>query len=312
MGKIFEAMKSGRQLGDAPRPIRTDGPHTLPAGSDVPLSAETLTATTRAAEASQPARVPFAAEDQVPFIEIPETAAEPTEPAESAATPDRELEKKARFLASPWPGDAPATCSEGLPAKTDAETRLSEHREIFRHLDALLGPRSCSRVLLVPAPEVDGASLAIHLAMAAAAIGRQPVLLIDASRQSGGIGACLGLPESPGWEELIAGLEPAQVVQFSGCFGVDAVPSGRRLAATNSLLWARRTRDLVHEFAERYRWLIFLGPPLNLGPWWLLLASEADGVCLVVNHSTDSRARETAQAALAHQASPFLGTILLG
>lgn len=311
MGKIFEAMKSGRQLGDAPRPIRTDGPHTLPVASDVPLSAEMPTATSRSAEAIQPARVPFGAEDQVPFVEIPETATEQTEPADLPASPDREAEKKTRFLASPWPGDAPATCSAAFPARTDADARLREHREIFHHLDALLGQRSCSRVLLVPEPDVAGASLAIQLALAAAAIVRQPVLLIDASRRSGGIGACLGLPESPGWEELITGLEPAQVVQFSGCLGVDVVPSGRRLAAANSHLWAHRTRDLVNKFAERYRWLIILGPPMTAGPWWLLLAGETDGVCLVVNKTTNHRARETFQAALAHQAGQFLGTILI-
>lgn len=311
MGKIFEAMKTGRQLGDAPRPIRTDGPHNAYPASDLPSSAEMLTATPLPAEATQPVRVPFAADEQVPFIEIPETVVDPTEPADLPPSPGRAVEKKTRFLASPWPGDARAACRDGFLAKTDTDAQLREHREIFRHLDALLGPRSCSRVLLVPEPDIAGASFAIQLALAAAFLVRQPVLLIDASRQGSGIGACLGLPESPGWEELIAGLEPAQVVQFSGCVGVDVVPSGRRLAATNSTLWARRTRELVSDLAERYRWLIFLGPPMTFGPWWLLLASETDGVCLVVKDATDPRARETVQTALVHQSSQFLGTILL-
>lgn len=303
MGKIFESMKLGRHQTGAPQPVRTDAPHATPAIPAAPPP-------TPAPAPTSLARAPFSEEDQVPFIEVPDPNASPatTPPTE----PSRGREKKARFLASPWPGTAPAAGSALVVHRPDADLAVREYRQILSHLDALLGARPSSSLLLVPhSAEVAAAALAANLGLVAAQESRQPVLLIDAARQPSGVGRIFGLLEAPGWEELVAGLEPAQVVQASGCAGVDVIPCGRRLAATTSRLWAQRTHDLLRHFAGHYRWLILHGPAVTAGPWWLLLTAEVDGISLVVNRDHDRAAVDDVTQALASQAGRLLGTILL-
>lgn len=303
MGKIFETMKLGRHQSGAPQPVRTDAPHAPPALPDDPDGPATTAPTSLA-------KAPFSDEDQVPFIEIPEpNAQKPTPPAPE---PGRGREKKAQFLASPWPGIAPAAASALVIHRPDADLAIREYRQIFSHLEALLGPRPSASLLLVPhAADVAAAALTANLGLVAAQESRQPVLLIDAARQDRGVGGLFGLLEAPGWEELVAGLEPAQVVQASGCAGVDVIPSGRRLAATTSRLWAQRTHDLLRHFSSHYRWLILQGPAITAGPWWLLLAAAVDGISLVVQREHHPTATDEATQALASQAGRLLGTILL-
>ncbi|HMP03476.1 MAG TPA: hypothetical protein PKC45_13350, partial [Gemmatales bacterium] len=194
----------------------------------------------------------------------------------------------------------------------DSATELGEHRQILAHVDALLGPRSSGSVLLVPrAATADAATLTASLGAVAAAEFRRPVLLIDAARQQGGLATLFGLLEAPGWEELVAGLEPGQVIQSSGWAGVDVIPGGRRLAKTSARLWAEKTPDLLRRFAEDYRWLFLHGPAVTAGPWWLLLAGAVDGLCFVAADQQQAQLEHEALAAMACQTGRLLGNIVL-
>jgi MinD-like ATPase involved in chromosome partitioning or flagellar assembly len=168
-------------------------------------------------------------------------------------------------------------------------------------------------LLLVPVEAVARlAELHAHLGMAFAQVTRQPVVLVDAARQSAGVAALFGMAAAPGWEELLAGLPISQVIQQTGHGWLDVVPAGNRLACATPDVWAARAARKLQSLERHYRLLVIAAPPWPQSPHAALLAPSVAASCLVTERPlTDLDVEKACVAALHSRGHQVFGSVVM-
>jgi capsular exopolysaccharide synthesis family protein len=150
-----------------------------------------------------------------------------------------------------------------------------------------------SIVLTSAEPGEGKSTLAVHLAIANAARGKN-TLLLDADLRRPSIHAKFGLNPREGLSNVLTGALAWQdvVIQLEGRPNLSILPSGPGSHRAADLV-GPRLAELLDEFAKEYDLVILDSPPLLGFAESLQMASAADGVLIV------SRAGETKRRAVA-------------
>ncbi len=252
------------------------------------------------------------AEVQIPEAQIPEIqaaeVARPEAASSETASPEAfgeassiEVGQTGRTQPAPDPGNLLATEelemieSALAHSETSRDYWLQEYGaygflEAFRTLYAniaRLDKQPIRSIVINSALPGEGrTTVAIHLAQAAAAMGKR-VLLVDAHLRKGGtqIHTLLGVPEHVGLGDYLMGnASLQQVVQsLSWESGLFLIGAGEIPLDPTRLLASQKMQDLMSELAQSFDLVIYDVLPLMGLADVKLLAAQSDGIMLVTS-----------------------------
>ncbi len=193
--------------------------------------------------------------------------------------------------------------------------------EAFYSLDTnlrLLNPDNPIQVVALtsPTPGEGKSTMAAHLAIAAANMGRR-VLLVDGDLRKPTQHLIFGLPNHQGLSDMLTQaseslVEPLHVI--SGNPNLHLLTAGSRPPSPGRLLSSRKMQQFTEQFRRRYDLIIFDTPPLTLMVDAKLTAANVDGLLLVVRLKKTQRTDvQKVLADLSNTAqAPLLGVIVNG
>ena len=169
------------------------------------------------------------------------------------------------------------------------------------------------RLIVISSPDSgDGKSVtAINIAGALALKSEGQVLLVDADLRKSTIHAQLGLPESPGLAEVLAGeCTPEEALVHTREFpNLYVVSAGTPPRNPVELLDSERWRALCAKFRDMFRYVIIDSPPVGTVADYELIQAVCEGVILVVR--PDFTNRNLCRSALDFvPKAKFLGVLL--
>ena len=151
-------------------------------------------------------------------------------------------------------------------------------------------------LICAASPGEGGTTVAIGLAMAAAEIQDQPVLLIDGNFAHPQVCATFGLPELYGFGDWLAGrIEAKSAVQATRVPQLQVMGAGVAPLNHISLLEPPAFKNRLACLSREYATIIIDGPAVNVAPEPVLYAAQVDRIFLVV-HAGITRAQVVATA----------------
>ena len=223
----------------------------------------------------------------------------------------------------PWAALAAALGLLGLALLRPRGARVRSERELIavlgdslvaarplapRHLCGVL--RKCwfdqgRAILPVVSPEGDTGAIALELAQAFAAAG-EPTLLIDGDLRSPSIHRALGLKNTAGLADFLAGRKPR--LHRKGELSV--LVAGRAGDDPLELLSRRRLQDLLALGAQQYSVVIVATAPAHSGPDLQIFAALAGGALVVTRRPAQACALERLREFLQIAKARVVGTVL--
>jgi Mrp family chromosome partitioning ATPase len=153
------------------------------------------------------------------------------------------------------------------------------------------------------------------VATASAREGRR-VLVIDGDLRDRSLSRLFGVDSSSGLgglTELLAGLTTTEEVRRSigvgGAATLDLITGGRPVDDPSSLFRSQAARTMLAKLRNHYDLVLIKVPPLLSVADGSALASEADGVLLMVDRGTESHDLEAVRLRLDVLRSPVLGVV---
>ena len=226
---------------------------------------------------------------------------------------------RAKHRPEPAPVEQPVSVENVRPEVTP--TAGTQNSFIFTEAHARL---ATNLSFVVPQPSVvlitsslprDGkTTISGNLGVALARAGHK-VLLIDADLRSGSIARLLGIPQTPGLAEVLAGrAEPGQVLAVVGqgrSGDLHVIPAGTRTHTPAELLGSPHARELILWARGTYDAVIIDTPPITSVADVAVLAPLVDGVVLVARSGVTAReALAFAVEQLRLVRAPLLGAVL--
>jgi polysaccharide biosynthesis transport protein len=196
--------------------------------------------------------------------------------------------------------------------------QFSSFLESFRALHAqvrLLNPDVAVRSVVVSSclPGEGKSTVAIHLAQAAAAMGRK-VLLIDADLRAPVLSLALDLPSHPGLSNVIAADSEYQAAlkTLEQEPNLHILTAGTTPSDPNRFIASQKMQHLMEIFQEAFDLVIYDAPPLALADA-TLLAAQTDGLLMVSRLGVSRKAylRESMRI-LRLSNVPILGMVING
>lgn len=180
------------------------------------------------------------------------------------------------------------------------ETRAAQAQQLLAHWFA-------ARRLLPVVSAAEGATrVAVDLARQLAGLG-VPTLLIDGDLRAPRVHRVLGMPNSPGLGDFLAGRE----VQLSRCGERLAVmTAGRAGGDPLELLASPRLRLFLAAVGARFGAIVIDTPAARKGPDLQIFAANAGGALAVVRRSGDRRQLDLLKRALAGSRAGLVGVLL--
>lgn len=175
--------------------------------------------------------------------------------------------------------------SEGVPANFGEAFRGVRTNIIFSSTDE--GARSI--VVTSTGPGEGKSMVASNLAVSLAQTG-QRVLLIDADLRKPKVHTVFGVPQEPGFSNLlVGGAKASEVVRKSAVPGLWTLSAGRIPPNPAELLGSTRCRDFVHSLRGHFDWVVIDSPPVMAVTDASLIAHYASGVVFVIGAEMTSR-----------------------
>lgn len=165
------------------------------------------------------------------------------------------------------------------------------YADLMKSLIAEFPTKQEGTLLFVTPPAVQIADAVLKLAKEAALCGE--VVLVEARENAGNLQRWLGLPECPGWQDVVSGkAELEDCLQESGITGLKVVTAGSRSvnAKNGPRLIVRSPRGLVRTLRKQHRLILIDGGIWSEESGSLGLARECDGICLLVPASKSGSA----------------------
>ena len=174
--------------------------------------------------------------------------------------------------------------------------------------------QSGARSILVTSPSPgDGKSLtALHLARALATQGRQ-VTLVDADIRARGLTSMLNAEQLPGLVALAEGdlLETVtRRYRISPAVRLSFVPAGRALHQPTGLLATSRYREAISKITQHNELTIVDGGPLLTVADALAIATQVEGLLLVIDARTSDADLRQMRQRLRLVSTPVLGFVV--
>lgn len=229
-----------------------------------------------------------------------------------AAVPGRKgLRRRSRVAAA---GEA----ARGKPRLLvkDTRTPLADAYARLQVNLAFSRPREPVRVVTLtsPRPGEGKTTSALNLAATLARRGRS-VLLVDADLRCGTVAATLGVPQSPGLSELLAGQagpdQAIHAVRLDERTELHVLAGGRIPDDPARLLASGEMHALLARLRTDFDAVVLDAPPVNLVIDAAVLGSASDGVVMVVRSgATSQQALRDAVSHLRAVGAPVLGVVL--
>lgn len=179
-----------------------------------------------------------------------------------------------------------ASLSNFANNKKTSEYSYSPFLEAFRSLYSqlhLLNPDLpiSSLVISSCSPQEGKTTTSMHLAQAAAAMGRR-VLLVDADLRAPSLSRVLNLPNSPGLSDLMAteGNLQSTIHPLPGTENLFILTAGMLPSDPTRILASQKMQKLMGVFDEQFDLVIYDCPPLNLADP-TIIAPQTDGLMVV-------------------------------
>ncbi len=208
----------------------------------------------------------------------------------------------------PPPDNRPISLSE------PAHGAVEEYRGLRTNLQFLGLDRPISVIQITSSAAGEGkTTTATNLAVVLAQAGHR-VALVDADLRRPRVHEVFDVPQTPGFIDLLLGVNSRDVVQkidVGGPTRVSVYASGTVPSNPSELLSGRRVRQLLHEMGAHYDYVIVDSAPILPVSDSVALSGAVDGV-LVVAHAgrvTEDNVRETLDR-LDRVAAPMLGLVL--
>ena len=217
-----------------------------------------------------------------------------------------------------------------IPHAEDMEEEIEDFRaagllgldllvnESFRELRSNLlfsGLPEQRRTLLVtsPSPEDGRTTVAVNLAVAIANNGSR-VLLVDGNFRRPAVGSVVGVEDPTGLSDVLTAQKPwADCVHETAVANLSVMASGKLPPNPNELLGGDLAKSVLSEMAQQYDQVIIDGPPLLLISDAGVMASEVDGVVLVVRAGVNTYGMVTrCRNHLDHVGAHVIGVALNG
>jgi glycosyltransferase involved in cell wall biosynthesis len=141
---------------------------------------------------------------------------------------------------------------------------------------------------------------------------KHPVLLVDASKDSPKVSTLFKVDESPGLSDVIAGTSSIdEAISPSGIIGLDVMPRGAISADYLTQIVSKHGDEALTEIATRYRYVVFIAPPLLENAESLVMAQRTDASVIVATAGETRRERlKKTKRALEEAGSIPLGVVL--
>ncbi len=166
-------------------------------------------------------------------------------------------------------------------------------------------------ILFTSSAESEGkTTTALHMALMFARLG-QPVLVIDADLRRPSCHRVLGVPNTTGLTEVLAGhegkLRRLELQKTELCF----LAAGSVSPNPTELLGSERMREVLGRLRERFAYVLIDAPPLAPVSDSVVLSTLVDGVVLVVDQQkTPRQTVRAARARLSYARAKVLGVVL--
>lgn len=224
----------------------------------------------------------------------------------------------ASVLGAPLLGEVPDFALVGIDGFAPALTApVSPAGEAYQFLVAALEfalARTGGRTVLVTSPRPgDGKTVtALNLAIAAARDGRE-VLLVDADERRQGLTRLTDVAPAPGLTDLADENEPMEEcvasVRLADGRGLPLIPCGSPVPDAAGFFRTPGFRRALARVRERADLAILDAPPLLAVADASAVASQADGIVIVVPQGTPRRLLEEVRERLDFVGTPVLGYV---
>jgi capsular exopolysaccharide synthesis family protein len=224
----------------------------------------------------------------------------------------------AQILGVPLLGEVPDFSAAGtsgrLPAHEASHTVAGEaYHFLVASLGFALNDEGGRTVLITSARPGDGKTItAANLAIAAMRDGRR-VLMIDADERARGLTELAGVRPEPGLTDLAdenqsVGLATAQM-RLGDNDRIPVVPAGRRLADPAGFFRTGQFRRAIARVKQGADLVVIDSPPLLAVSDTSAIASQADGIVVVVSRGTPLRLLREVRERLEFVGTPALGYV---
>jgi len=206
--------------------------------------------------------------------------------------------------------------SKTKPTKRMPISNLNErYLTLLRHITSLdsFACEDESRVLgITSSLSGEGTStVATNIALTVAGLSDGPVLLVDANNDRPSLHKAFGMKNTIGFQNALTGsLSPLECVTASPFEGLSLAFSGKLTGAAVPLYSNSSISELLVEWRDAFRWVVFDLPPANNVTIATLLASRMDGVLMVVEADrVDRKIAERTSARLRRASANLLGVV---
>jgi capsular exopolysaccharide synthesis family protein len=210
-----------------------------------------------------------------------------------------------------------------LPTLADTGVAIEQFRSLRSSIYQIRDQVPLKTIVISSGMPAEGKTfVAANLALSLARNNERPVLLIDGDLRRPAIHKLLGIGETPGLMQYLAGeAEPFAILQRdAGCEITDArgahaisniafIPAGHPSDHAPELVGNHRIEELIASLSPHFSWIIIDSPPVLAVTDAVDLARAADGVLLVARGATTKfDMAQRAQAAFSN--SRVLGFVL--
>lgn len=224
----------------------------------------------------------------------------------------------AQALGVPLLGEVPEFSSAGMTSTLPAhDARHTVVGEAYHFLVASLGfalnEQGGATVLVTSARPGDGKTVtAANLAIAAMRDGRR-VLMVDADERARGLTKLTGVPPEPGLTDLADDHMPVSLATSHMPLGEDdglaVVPAGRPLEDPAGFFRTGQFRRAMTRVKQDVDLVIIDSPPVLAVSDTSAVASQADGIVIVVSRGTPLRMLREVRERLEFIGTPALGYV---
>jgi succinoglycan biosynthesis transport protein ExoP len=202
-----------------------------------------------------------------------------------------------------------------LVCHSDVESSLAEtFRTLGTNLILHPGVDQPPKVLTVTSLQAnDGkTSVATNLAIALGQLRVGNILLVDAEIQHPHLHKLLGVPQAPGFTDVLTErLEPEDAVRSTSIPGLWVIPAGTPVPSAARVIASPQLAGSLEALARRFAHIIVDAPALSECSAASILASRTDGVVLVLRRGrADQEAARRAVRRLASARAQLLGVVL--
>ncbi len=204
--------------------------------------------------------------------------------------------------------DFPGSLVTVLAPTSDAAQAYYTLGTNLRH--ALEGARSRVIVLTSPDSGEGKNTVCANLAVALARTNSS-VLVVDCDLHRPALHEMFGLRNVRGLENMLAGERGLREVQQEPLQNLSVVTTGPMPPYPAELLGSRQFKEFVREASTHLDYVLIDSPPVTVAPDSLILATQGDGVLLVLDaQSTPKEAVRRAMRGLESVHATVLGTVV--